>query len=217
MRNSYREPHLGKGSLEKSEKTELCCVKSKYPASNKMLQDELRAPVRSKEKQNTKGEKTMKMTNMKKLLSLFLCVVLIAAMALLTTACDNYILNLLGYGQEEITTAETTTADNIEEAPQVPEAKTAFTFIVVDKDGNETTFHLSTDKATVGDALLAEGLIEGEPGAYGLYVKKVNGIVADYNIDQTYWAFYINGEYAFTGVDATPAEEGATYSFKVEK
>ena len=159
----------------------------------------------------------MKMTNMKKLLSLFLCVVLIAAMALLTTACDNYILNLLGYGQEEITTAETTTADNIEEAPQVPEAKTAFTFIVVDKDGNETTFNLSTDKATVGDALLAEGLIEGEPGAYGLYVQKVNGIVADYNIDQTYWAFYINGEYAFTGVDATPVEEGATYSFKVEK
>ena len=159
----------------------------------------------------------MKMTNTKKLLSLFLCVVLIAAMALLTTACDNYILNLLGYGQEEITTAETTTADNIEEAPQVPEAKTAFTFIVVDKNGNETTFHLSTDKATVGDALLAEGLIEGEPGAYGLYVKKVNGIVADYNIDQTYWAFYVNGEYAFTGVDATPVEEGATYSFKVEK
>ena len=159
----------------------------------------------------------MKMTNMKKLLSLFLCVVLIAAMALLTTACDNYILNLLGYGQEEITTAETTTADNIEDAPQVPEAKTAFTFIVVDKDGNETTFNLSTDKAIVGDALLAEGLIEGEPGAYGLYVKKVNGIVADYNIDQTYWAFYINGEYAFTGVDATPVEEGATYSFKVEK
>ena len=159
----------------------------------------------------------MKMTNMKILLSLLLCVVLISAVALPTTACDNYILNLLGYGQEEITTAETTTADNIEEAPQVPEAKTAFTFIVVDKDGNETTFNLSTDKATVGDALLAEGLIEGEPGAYGLYVKKVNGIVADYNIDQTYWAFYVNGEYAFTGVDSTPVEEGATYSFKVEK
>ena len=159
----------------------------------------------------------MKMTNMKKLLSLFLCVVLIAAMALFTTACDNYILNLLGYGQQEVTTTETTTGGDIEETPEIPVAKTSFTFIVVDKDGKETTFNLSTDKATVGDALLAEGLIEGEPGAYGLYVKKVNGIVADYNIDQTYWAFYINGEYAFTGVDATPVEEGATYSFKVEK
>ena len=50
-----------------------------------------------------------------------------------------------------------------------------------------------------------------------MYVKKVNGILADYNIDKTYWAFYINGEYAFSGVDTTPVENGATYSFKVEK
>ena len=67
------------------------------------------------------------------------------------------------------------------------------------------------------DALLEEGLIEGEDGAYGLYVKKVNGILADYEVNQTYWAFYINGEYAMSGVDATDIVEGATYSFKVEK
>ena len=158
----------------------------------------------------------MKLTNKKcKLLSLFLCVVLIAAMALFTTACDNYILKLLGYGQE--TTAETTTEGNIDTGTEAPVVKKSFTFIVVDKNGNETTFNLSTDKSTVGDALLEEGLIEGEPGAYGLYVKKVNGIVADYDIDKTYWAFYVNGEYAFSGVDTTPVEEGATYSFKVEK
>ena len=148
----------------------------------------------------------MKKTNMKKMLSLFLCVVLIAAMALLTTACDNFNLKFWETPQE--TTASET---------ETPIAKKNFTFIVVDKDGKETSFAISTNKATVGDALLAESLIEGEPGAYGLYVKKVNGIVADYDIDQTYWAFYINGEYAFTGVDATPVEEGATYSFKVEK
>jgi len=35
--------------------------------------------------------------------------------------------------------------------------------------------------------------------------------------DQTYWAFYINGEYASTGVDSTNIEEGSTYTFKVEK
>lgn len=157
----------------------------------------------------------MKKTNMKKMLSLFLCVVLTAAMALFTTACDNYVLNLLGYGQE--TTAETTTEGNIDKGTEAPVVKKSFTFIVVDKNGNETTFNLSTDKSTVGDALLEEGLIEGEPGAYGLYVKKVNGIVADYDIDRTYWAFYVNGEYAFSGVDTTPVEEGATYSFKVEK
>ena len=153
------------------------------------------------------------MKQLKKRLSLFLCLVLIAATALMATACDNYILGLLGYGQE--TDAEETTLEGAPE--EYPQAKATFTFIVVDKEGKETTFNITTDKKTVGDALIDEGLIEGEEGAYGLYVKKVNGILADYNIDQTYWAFYINGEYAFSGVDTTPIEEGATYCFKVEK
>ena len=147
----------------------------------------------------------MKKTNKTNLLSRFLCVVLIAAMALTATACDN--INLKFWE---------TTKDS-DGVTEMPVAKKSFTFIVVDKDGNETTFNVVSDKATVGEALLAEGLIEGENGAYGLYVKKVNGIVADYEIDQTYWAFYINGEYAMSGVDTTDIVEGATYSFKVEK
>lgn len=91
------------------------------------------------------------------------------------------------------------------------------TVIVVDADGNETDFVVNTDKETVGDALLEQNLIEGEEGDYGLYVKTVNGITADYDTDQTYWAFYVNGEYASTGVDSTPVNEGDTYEFKVEK
>ena len=94
-------------------------------------------------------------------------------------------------------------------------AKT-FTFEVVTTDGETTTFTITTEKATVGEALLDEGLIEGEDSAYGLYVKKVNGILADYNVDGTYWSFYINGEYGMTGVDSTPVEDGAVYAFKVE-
>ena len=88
---------------------------------------------------------------------------------------------------------------------------------MVDKDGKETKFEIHTDKTTVGEALLEVKLIEGEEGPYGLYVKSVNGITADYDVDQTYWAFYINGEMAMTGVDVTDVEAGATYSFKVEK
>ena len=53
--------------------------------------------------------------------------------------------------------------------------------------------------------------------AYGLYVKTVNGITADYAVDQTYWAFYINGEYAMAGVDSTPVENGTVYALKVSK
>ena len=60
-------------------------------------------------------------------------------------------------------------------------------------------------------------MIAGEDAEYGLYVKTVNGITAEYEVDGTYWAFYINGEYGMTGVDQTAVEEGASYSFKVEK
>ncbi len=64
------------------------------------------------------------------------------------------------------------------------EGSVKFTFIVVDADGNETNFVVSTDKETVGDALLELNLIEGDDSEYGLYVKTVNGITADYDTDR---------------------------------
>ena len=98
------------------------------------------------------------------------------------------------------------------EGPEV-----TFTLTVVDADGNETTHEITTTKTSVGDALIEKGMVEGENGDYGLYIKAVNGIVADYNTTGTYWAFYINGEYALTGVEKTPIEEGVSYMLKVEK
>ena len=97
------------------------------------------------------------------------------------------------------------------------EGATTFNVTVTDKDGNETQFEIHTDKETVGEALLELELIAGEEGAYGLFIKQVNGITADYDVDQTYWAFYVDGEYAMTGVDATDIAEGSQYMFKVEK
>ena len=60
-------------------------------------------------------------------------------------------------------------------------------------------------------------MLSGEEGPYGLYIKEVNGILADYEKDATYWGFYINGEYAMTGADMTDAVDGDSYTFKVEK
>ena len=67
-------------------------------------------------------------------------------------------------------------------------------------DGSYVTFTLKTDKENLGDALLDSGLAEGEDGAYGLYIKKVNGILADYDVDQTYWSFQVGGEAQMNGV-----------------
>lgn len=79
------------------------------------------------------------------------------------------------------------------------------------------TFTIKTDKDTVGAALIEHGLIAGDESQYGLYVKSVNGMTADYDVDKSYWAFYINGEYAMTGVDSTEIDEGATYQLEYTK
>ena len=151
----------------------------------------------------------MKMTRMSQIrqkLSFVLCMVLIAAMALLTTGCNDK------------TSQEVMQTTSISVEPQVlGKGETVFSVTVEDKEGTVTSFEIHTDKEMVGEALQECGLLEGEEGPYGLYVKTVNGITADYDVDQTYWAFYINGEYAMTGVDVTEITEGDTYSLKVEK
>ncbi len=105
-------------------------------------------------------------------------------------------------------------------AKKTPEpAGAKFTFEAYDLSGAIKTFDLTAKEGeeTVGDVLVREGLVSGEDSQYGLYVKTVNGITLDYDKDQMYWAFYVNGEYAMTGVDSTPIEEGAVYAFKPEK
>ena len=151
----------------------------------------------------------MKQTKFLKVLSFVLCIVLVAAMALCTTACsDNK--------NAEQETVQTTVAPN-NSVKELGKGATQFSFIVVDKDGNKTAFLINTDKTTVGDALLELDLIAGDESEYGLYVKTVNGVTLDYDKDQMYWAFFVNGEYATSGVDTTDIDENAEYKFEATK
>ena len=106
-----------------------------------------------------------------------------------------------------------------QEEPSGSDTASKFTFEAYDLSGNATTFEMavSADDKTVGDVLVKAGLISGDDSQYGLYVKTVNGITLDYDKDQMYWAFYIDGEYAMTGVDSTPIQDGSVYAFKPEK
>lgn len=161
----------------------------------------------------------MQMKCRKRFLSFILCMALTVAMALTVTGCNGKTDNggSADIGTEVNTQIETADdSQGADKVQQLGEGSTKFSLTVADKDGNETEFEILTDKETVGEALLELELIAGDEGDYGLYVKTVNGITADYDTDGTYWAFYIDGEYAQTGVDATKAEEGASYAFKVE-
>ena len=141
---------------------------------------------------------------MKKLIALSLILVMLVSLV----ACG---------GNQTPSTAPTTTAPT--NAPtttnptESPKVGADFTVTVTDLDGTEKTFTYHSEAKTVGEALLAEGLIAGDASDWGLMVTTVNGITADWATENAYWAFYINGEYAQTGVDATELVDGATYAF----
>lgn len=88
-------------------------------------------------------------------------------------------------------------------------AKTVMVEVVA--ENKSVTFTIHTDKNTLGDALVEYNLIDGEMGAYGLYIKKVNGITADYDINMCYWGLNKNGESLMTGIDGVEFKEGEHY------
>ncbi len=153
----------------------------------------------------------MKMTRSKKALSFILCIVLITAIALFTTACNDNKTN------DTTTTESAVSTTEAAKATVLGKGETKFTFTVTDLDGNEAAFEISTDKKTVGDALLELELIAGDESEYGLYVKTVNDTTLDYDKDGAYWAFYVDGEYATSGVDTTDIVAGTSYALKAEK
>ncbi len=177
----------------------------------------------------------MQKTCRKQISSCILCIVLIVAMALFTTGCNGSTKkdeSAAGGAQENVQTQETGVESNSQEEGEVPdgadtdvqagasvlgEGSKVFMFTVVDQEGAQTQFEIHTDEETVGAALSQLGLIDGDESEYGLYVKTVNGMTADYDTDGRYWSFYINDEYAQTGVDATPIKEGDSYSFQMEQ
>ena len=148
----------------------------------------------------------MKKTRFTRVLSIGCCIVLIAAIALLAGCNDN-----------TTSTSSDVTLTTQAEITKVGEGNTTFQFAVTNKEGEKTVFEVSTNKDIVGEALLECDLISGEMGDYGLYVKTVNGCTLDFNTDGMYWAFYINGQYAASGVDSTKIVAGDSYEFRAEK
>ncbi len=151
----------------------------------------------------------MKKTQFTKLLSLAFCIVLIAAMALFTVGCNDNTANT------DVSSASTDITLKTE-ATVLGSGATQISVTVTDESGNATVFTVYTDKEIVGDALTEVGLISGSDGPYGLTVETVNGKTVTWDADGKYWAFYIDGEYAMTGVDSTKITAGDEYAFKVE-
>lgn len=96
--------------------------------------------------------------------------------------------------------------------PETTEGEKAITIEIVGKDGETTSYKLNTD---------AEYLVEAMNEAEGLtfeyadgYINTVNGVTADYSVDQSYWAIYVNGEYGMYGIDAQSVADGDVYKLE---
>lgn len=148
---------------------------------------------------------------LRSLLSLLLCVTLLATMGLLLTGCEG---NMDDEPETEATVPLTAT---FTDGQILGEGQREFTLTVTDAQGNSATATIRTDETIVGEALLALDLIAGEKQSVGLYVKTVNGITCSYEKDQMYWGFFIDGEYAMTGIDQTEIVPGAVYSLVATK
>ena len=151
----------------------------------------------------------MQKTKFMKILSCIICVVMIAAISLFTFGCTD--------NNPAETTASSTASVSEEKLTVLGEGQKTFFFTAVDTDGKETKWEIHTDEKVVGKALLAFGLIAGDDGPYGLYVKTVKDITIDYDTDGMYWAFYIGEEMAPTGVDMTEIVNGTAYRFVATK
>ncbi|MBE6813260.1 MAG: DUF4430 domain-containing protein [Ruminococcaceae bacterium] len=98
-----------------------------------------------------------------------------------------------------------------EDGAVLGEGSIALTVKVVGADGTENTFTVNTDADNLADALLNANLVDGDDGAYGLYIKFVNGVRADYDLDKAYWSLQKNGELLMTGSHETPIADGEQY------
>ncbi len=121
------------------------------------------------------------------------------------------LVSLVSCGQEVSTDDLWQTALYTEDTEIGSGEKTLTVNVTAEEKSVALTLH--TDKDTLGDALTEHKLISGEQGAYGLYVKTVNGIYADYNKTKSYWSVNKDDEYMTVGVDSAEIEDGENYEF----
>lgn len=96
-------------------------------------------------------------------------------------------------------------------SPETAEGLKEFTVTVVHADGSTKEFTYTTEEEFLGACLLAEGLIAGPEEQYGLVIETVDGEDAIWAENGAYWSLYIGEEYATTGVDTTPVNDGDSF------
>lgn len=97
--------------------------------------------------------------------------------------------------------------------PKAVQGTKSIVIEVVDNNENSTLYIFNTYAEYLRQAMEdADGLeFSGTESEYGMMVETVNGVTADWNVDQSYWAFYVNGEYCNYGIEEQPVANNDTF------
>lgn len=83
--------------------------------------------------------------------------------------------------------------------------------ITVKIGSRDVTITVKSDKSNLAEMLTESGLVEGEESSYGLYIKKVNGVLADYDTDKAFWSLLQNGTPTAVGASSITVSDGDAY------
>lgn len=89
---------------------------------------------------------------------------------------------------------------------------------VLNREGQNSEYRVQTDAEFLCQAMEEakefDFTFDGEEGDFGFTLYTINGETHNWNVDGSYWAVYVNGEYAQYGIDSQPVKDGDVYRFE---
>lgn len=97
------------------------------------------------------------------------------------------------------------------------EGEKTVTVLIVHKDGTQKQLEYNTDAEFLSELLLEKELVTGyESEEFGFTVESVDGVTANWETDNAYWALYEGEEYATTSAAGIVLTDGGVYKLIYE-
>ncbi len=88
-----------------------------------------------------------------------------------------------------------------------------FTLTIVHGDGTSKEKTIKSAEEFLAPALVSLGILTDDGVETGMYLI-VDGEAVSWEKNQSYWAFYVDGEYAMEGMNTTVITDGAHYKLE---
>ncbi|MCM1193295.1 MAG: DUF4430 domain-containing protein [Butyrivibrio sp.] len=87
---------------------------------------------------------------------------------------------------------------------------------VINQENQTSEYSVQTDAEFLRQAMeeAKDFTFDGEEGDYGFTLYTINGETHNWNVDGSYWAVYVNGEYGQYGIDSQPVKDGDIFRFE---